>query len=87
VTYRTRQLDVPHTLSAYFGSGYLNAALIADDSLIAYLLVLTTVALEVFGRTKNSLAEQPVSFRLQGAIVDCLWLGYLAIRPASNLFR
>jgi hypothetical protein len=78
---------MPHALPAYFGSGNLNAAFITDNTLVAYPLILTTVAFKVLGWAKDSLTEKAISFRLQGSIVNGLWFGYLTIGPASDLLR
>src|ERR1035438_10288825 len=63
--HRRRQLDVTHALAAHLGAGHLDAALVADDSLVPIPLVLAAVAFPVLGRTENLLAEQTVAFRLQ----------------------
>ena len=64
VAYRTRQLNVAHTLPAYLGPGNLNTALIADYALVADFLVLAAVTLEVFGGAEDSFTEQAISFWL-----------------------
>ena len=70
---------MPHPFPSHFGSGYLYSALIADNPLIANLFVFTAGTLKVFSRAKDSLAEKPVSFRLQSTVIDGLWLSYLTI--------
>ncbi|MBA7569506.1 hypothetical protein ES708_11245 [subsurface metagenome] len=87
MAHRAGQLDVPHALASYFGAGNLDAALIADNALVAYPLVLAAVTFEVLGGTEDTLAKKPVPLRFQGAVVDRLGLGDLAVRPASNLLR
>jgi hypothetical protein len=74
-----------HPFPAYLRPGYLNATFITNNPFIAYLFIFATEAFEVFGGTKDSLAEKSVSFWLQGTVVNRLWLGYFAIGPASNL--
>ena len=80
------QFDMSHAFPADLRAGHFDAAFIADDSLVAYSLVLTAVTFEVLGWAKDSLAEEAIPFWFQGTIVDGLWLGYLTIGPASNLF-
>src|ERR1700746_3888540 len=67
--------------AADLGAGRLDAAPLADDSLVADPLVLAAVALPVLGRTEDALAEDPVFLRLQRAVVDRLGLGYPAPAP------
>ena len=59
------QLDVAHALAAHLGARHFDAALVADDALVADALVLTAVALEVLGGPEDLLAEEPVLLRLR----------------------
>jgi hypothetical protein len=68
-----------HTFPTYLSPGDLNTTLIANNPLVAYPFVLTAIALEVLGWTKDSLTEEPVPLWLQGAVVDSFWLGYLTV--------
>src|SRR4029453_3840973 len=79
------QVDVAHPLAADLGPGYLHAAALADDPLVAHTLVLAAVALPVLGRTEDALAEETVLLRLQRAVVDRLGLRHLAGGPAPDL--
>ena len=76
-----------HPLPADLAPGHLDAALVADDALVPVALVLPAVALPVLGRAKDLLAEEPVPFRLEGAVVDRLRLGDLAVRPGEDHLR
>ena len=87
VGYRSRQLDVAHTLTTNLASGNLYAAAVADFALVANLLVLTAVALPVLGGSKDFLAVQTIPLGLQGTIVDGFRLFYLAIGPLADHFR
>src|SRR6187399_687449 len=82
---RRGQLDVPHPLTTHLGASDLDAAPLADDALEPDTLVLTAGALPVPGRTEDLLAEEPVLFRLQGAVVDRLGLLDLAVRPLADV--
>ena len=84
---RAGQLDVAHPLAAHLGAGDLDAALVADDALVADALVLAAVALPVLGGTEDALVEEAVLLRLEGAVVDRLRLGDLALRPVPDLLR
>ena len=84
---RAGQLDVAHALTADLRAGDLDAALVADDALVADPLVLAAVALPVLGRTEDALVEQPVLLRLERPVVDGLGLGDLALRPLPDLVR
>ena len=79
------QLDVAHPLAADLGARDLDAALVADDALVADPLVLPAVALPVLGGTEDALVEEAVLLRLERAVVDRLGLGDLALRPVPDL--
>src|SRR5699024_6547440 len=81
------ELDVPHPLTADLGAGDLHTAALADDALEPDPLVLSAVALPVPGRAEDLLAEEAVLLRLEGAVVDGLWLLHLAVRPGADLVR
>ena len=87
VAHRSGQLDVTHTLTADLGLGDLDAAAITHLALVTDALVLTAVALPVLGRSKNALAVQAVTLRLQGAVVDGFGLFDLAVAPSADLLR
>jgi len=84
---RAGEFDVAHALAANLGAGDFDAALVADDALVADALVLAAVALEVLGGAEDLLAEESVLFGLQGAVVDGLWLGDFAVGPGADLLR
>ena len=84
---RAGQLDVAHALAADLGARDLDAALVADDALVADALVLAAVALPVLGGTEDALVEEAVLLRLERAVVDRLGLGDLALRPLADLVR
>src|SRR5438093_667825 len=81
------ELDVAHPLPADLAPGDLDAALVADDSLVANPLVLAAVALPVLRRTEDALVEQTVLLGLEGPVVDRLGLRHLALRPLPDLVR
>src|SRR4030081_267277 len=80
-----RELDVAHALAAHLRARHLDAALVADDPLVADPLVLAAVALPVPRGTEDALVEEPVLFRTQRAVVDRLGLRDLAARPRADL--
>src|SRR5205823_8519663 len=84
---RRRQLDVAHALAAHLGPRHLDAALVADDALVAVALVLSAVALPVPGGAEDALAEKTVALRAERAVVDRLRLRDLAVRPRHDRFR
>ena len=83
---RRGQPDVSHALAAHGGARYFDAALVADDALIAGVLIFAAVALPVARRAKNGLTEQPIFFRSQAAVVDRLRFEYFAVRPGQDGF-
>ena len=86
VRHRRRQLNVSHPLAPHLGARHLNPAAVAGDAAMPYLLVLAAVALPVLRRSEDLLAEQPVLFGTQRAVVDGLRLHNLAVRPELYLF-
>ena len=83
--HRHGQLDVPHALAPHLRQRDLDAALVADVSAIPDALELAAVTLPVLHRPEDPLAEQTIALRFEGAVVDRLWLGYLAVAPRPDL--
>ena len=65
----------------------LDAAFFADDATVLHPLVLAAVALIVLDGTKYFCAKEPIPFRLEGSVIDGLWLLDFAIGPFPNFFR
>ena len=78
---RRSQLDVTHTLTTNFSLSYLNATLLTDHTTVLETLVLTAQAFVVLDRTKDTRTEQTVTFRLERAVVNGLWLFNFTKRP------
>ena len=77
--------NVSHSLAPYLRPGHFYAAAVADDPLVANLLVLSAVAFPVLGGAEDALAEESVFLRPQSAVVNGLRLGHLAVGPYSYL--
>ena len=82
-----REIDMTHPLAPDFRLNYFDAALLADDAAMPHALVLAAVAFVVLGRPENLGAEQPVTLRLEGPVVDRFGLLDLAVRPRADHFR
>ena len=80
------QFDVAHALAADLGDGDLDPALLADDAFVLHALVLAAQALVIFDRPEDARAEQAISLRLEGPVVDRLRLLDLAEGPADRIF-
>ena len=78
---------MPHALAAHLGASDLDAALVADDALIADSLVFAAMALPILCRTENLFAEQTVLFGLGCPVIYGLGLGDFSVRPLSDFFR
>src|SRR5690606_960392 len=85
--HRGGKLYVPHALAAHAGERNLHAALLADDALVLHALVLAAQALVVLDGTEDARAEEAVTLRLEGAVVDGLRLLDLAVGPGQDLLR
>src|SRR5690606_4535270 len=76
-----------HAVPTHLRQGYLDAALLADDALVLHALVLAAQALVVLDRAEDARAEEAVTLRLEGPVVDGLGLLDLAIGPGTDLLR
>ena len=83
--YRNHQFDVAHALTTNFLLSYLYTATLADNTLVTNTFVLTAMALIVLNWTEDVLAEQTITLRLVGTIVDGLWFENLSRAKAHNL--
>ena len=68
--HRHDKLYVTHALTTHFLLGHLYTATVAHDAFITDTFVLSAMALIVFYRAENTLAEKTVALGLVGAIVD-----------------
>ena len=76
-----------HPLAADFRARDLDAAAIADHAFEANALIFTAVAFPIFGWAEDLLAEEPVAFGLQRAVVNRLRFLDFAERPRTDLLR
>ena len=81
---RRSQFDVAHALTAHFGLGHFDAALLADHTAVFQALVLTAQALVIFYRSENTGAEKTVTLRLEGTVVDGFRLFHFTERPGTD---
>jgi hypothetical protein len=79
------EFDMPHALATNDRAGYFDSTFVAHNPLVADTLVLTTVALPILGRSKDLLAEQAFWLVALSTVVYGLWLGDLAVRPATDI--
>jgi len=82
---RRGKLDVTHALAPNFGERHFDAALLADHAAVLEPLVLAAQALVVLHRPEDLGAEEAVTLRLEGPVVDRLRLLHLAVRPRADL--
>jgi hypothetical protein len=64
------KLYVAHALTTHFLLSNLHTATFAHDTLVAYSLILSTMALIILYGTEYALAEQTVTLRLVCTIVN-----------------
>src|SRR5690606_6737504 len=84
VGHRRGELNMTQTRAADRRARHFDATLVADDPAIAYVLILTTIALKVARGAKDRLAKEAILLGTQTAIVDRLGLGNLPIRPRPD---
>ena len=82
--HRYHQLDVSHPFTAHLTLSHYNAAMVAHNPLVADALVFAAMALPVLGGTENAFAEQTVTLRLVGTVVDGFRLGHLPMGLVEN---
>src|SRR5690606_8196049 len=70
-----------------FGLGDLHSALLADHSPVLHALVLATETFVVLDGTEDLRAEQPVTLRLERAVIDGLGLLHFPKGPFADHFR
>ncbi len=75
-----------HALAADGGTRHFHAAFIAGDAFVTGVFIFAAIALPIAGGAEDSLAEQPVLFGSQAAVVDCFGFEHLAIRPRHDRF-
>ena len=84
---RRSQLNVTHALATHLGQCNFDAALLADDATVLEALVLAAQALVVLHRAKDLGAEQAVTLRLEGTVVDGFRLFNFAVGPGPDHLR
>ena len=67
---RGSKLNVTHTLTAHFGQRHFNTAFFADNVFIFHALIFTAQTFIIFDWPENSCTEKPITFRLEGTVVD-----------------
>ena len=83
---RARELDVRHALTAHLRLRHFDATLLAHHAAVLQALVLAAQALVVLDRAEDLGAEQAVTLRLEGPVVDRLGLLDLAEGPGADVF-
>src|SRR5690606_7988994 len=84
---RRSQFDMAHALTAYLGQRDFNTALFTDDATVLEALVLAALALVVLYRAKDLGAEQAVTLRFEGTVVDGFRLFHFAVGPGPDHLR
>src|SRR5579864_5966149 len=87
VRHGSSEFDMAHTLAPHARQRHLDRALLADDALVLHPLVLAAQALVILDRPEDARAEQTVTFRLEGAVIDGLRLLDLAVGPGQDFLR
>src|SRR5690606_2245429 len=70
MSHRNYQADVAVTLSTYFFLGNFYTTTVANDSFVSDSLVFTASTFVILHRTEDFLAEQAVTFRFVGSVVN-----------------
>src|SRR5574344_1234381 len=75
---RHNKLNMSHSFTTDFLFCNFNTTPITNYSFITYSLVFSTMALPILYWSKDSLAEQTISFWFICSVVDSLWLKHLS---------
>ena len=75
-----------HAVTTHFSLRDFNAAFFANDTAVLQTLVLAAQTFVVFDRAKNLGAEQTITLRLEGAVVDGFGFFDFTERPRTDLF-
>ena len=81
------QFDVAHALTAHTRKCHLNAATVADDSLVLDALVFAAGTLPVAGGSENTFTEKAALFRFERTIIDRLRVLYFTGTPGADTIR
>ena len=87
VSHRRSQFNVTHALTTDLGQRDFNATLFTDHTAVLEALVLAAQALVVLHRAKDLGAEQAVTLRLEGTVVDGFRLFNFAVGPGPDHLR
>ena len=79
--YRSRKLNMSHSLTPYGCLCNFDTTSVTNNALIADFLIFTTMALPVLTRSEYLLAVKAVLFRFECSIVNCLRFFYFSVRP------
>ena len=77
------EVDMAHPFAAHPAMGHLDTALVADHPFIFHAAVFTAGAFPVFFRPEDPLAEEPITLRTVGAVVDGFGFFHLAVGPRA----
>src|SRR5699024_2160699 len=81
------KLNMAQTFPTHFSTGNLYAAAVTNYSLIPNPFIFTAMALPVFGRAEDPLAEQAVTFRLQSTVIDSFRFFHFTMGTGFDRFR
>src|SRR5688572_22770323 len=81
------QFDVTHTLTTHFLFSNLNTATVTNDTLVTDTFVFSVVTLIIFNRSDNTLAEQTITFRFVGTIVNGFRFKNLTVAAFQDRIR
>ena len=76
---RAGQVNVTHALAPHLGLRHFNAAFFADNTAVFQSLVLAAQTFVILDGSEYLGAEQTITLRFKGAVVDGLRLFYFAI--------
>ena len=75
---RCRQIDMAHTFPTHTRQRDLHTALLTGNAAILDPLIFPAKALIIFDRAKDTRAEQAITLRLEGPVIDGFRLFNLA---------
>lgn len=84
---RNDQLNMPHTLTAYFLFRNFYTTTITNNALVTYTFIFSTMTFIIFYRSEYTFTEQTVPLRFICTVIDGFWFQDFTARPFKNFFR
>lgn len=83
----TGQINITETLAANLRLRNFDSALIANHTAVLHAFVFAAETLPISNGSKDTRAKETITLRLEGSIVNRLWLCHFTVLPLPDFFR